>query len=475
MRPRFRTSLLALAIAVSLQAGQRPGKLTALDNYVQSPDATYSWQVVEIISGEGYKQYVLRMNSQTWRTADEVDQPLWRHWLTIYVPQDVKATTGLLFIGGGSKTDKAPVKPDPFLVETAKVTGSVVSSIRDIPNEPLTFKEEGKPRTEDEIIAYTWQKYLKTGDETWPLRLPMTKAVVRAMDTITAFCAGGPAGRVKVDQFFVAGGSKRGWTTWTTAAVDDRVVGVAPLVIDLLNIVPSFQHHYRAYGFFAPAVKDYQDMGIMDATDTAEYRNLMRLVEPYSYRDRYKFPKYIVNSSGDQFFLPDSSQFYFDDLPGEKYIRYVPNTDHSLKDSDAREGLIAYYDAFLRDAPRPRFSWSFDRDGSIRVDVKDQPSDVKVWYANNPKARDFRLETIGKAYQSTRPQLPRPGTYIARAPKPDAGWTAFFVELTFPSGGKYPFKFSTPVRVIPNTLPYEWPPAKSERKGAVTLSSPVRR
>ncbi|HWR53406.1 MAG TPA: PhoPQ-activated pathogenicity-related family protein, partial [Bryobacteraceae bacterium] len=423
--------------------------------------AAYSWSLVETVPGEGYQQFVLRMNSQTWRTAAEVDQPLWKHWLTIYVPQNAKATTGLLFIGGGSKSEQTPLKPDPFLVEMAKVTGSVVASLRDIPNEPLTFKQEGKPRTEDEIIAYTWRKYLETGDEKWPLRLPMTKAVVRAMDTITAFCGGGPAGGIKVDRFFVAGASKRGWTTWTTAAVDDRVIGVAPVVIDLLNIVPSFQHHYRAYGFWAPAIKDYQDMGIMQATDTGEYRNLMRLVEPYSYRDRYKFPKYIVNSSGDQFFLPDSSQFYFDDLPGEKYIRYVPNTDHSLKDSDAREGLIAYYDALLRDVPRPRFSWTFERDGSLRVITRDQPSDVKVWYATNPKARDFRLETIGKAYQAARPQLLRPGTYVARVPKPEAGWTAFFVELTFPSGGKYPFKFSTPVRVIPDTLPYEWPPKKA--------------
>lgn len=461
MRSRLGSSVLALAVAVSLQAGQRPGKLTALDNYVQAPDATYSWELVETIPGEGYKQFVLRMNSQTWRTAAEVDQPLWRHWLTVYVPGQVKANTALLYIGGGSKTDKTPVKPDPFLVEIATATGSVVASLRDIPNEPLTFLEEGKPRTEDEIIAWTWQKYLKTRDESWPLRLPMTKAAVRAMDTITAVCAGPMVGHIKVNRFFVAGASKRGWTTWTTAAVDDRVIGIAPVVIDLLNIVPSFQHHYRAYGFFAPAVKDYQDLGIMDATDTDEYRDLMRLVEPYSYRDRYRFPKYLVNSTGDQFFLPDSSQFYFDDLPDEKYIRFVPNTDHSLKDSDAREGLIAFYDALLRDVPRPRFSWSFDRDGSIRVDTKDQPSDVKVWFANNPGARDFRLETIGKAYRPARPQIARPGTYIARVPKPDAGWTAFFVELTFPSGGKYPFKFSTPVRVTPNTLPYDWPPNKA--------------
>jgi hypothetical protein len=31
------------------------------------------------------------------------------------------------------------------------------------------------------------------------------------------------------------------------------------------------------------------------------------------------------------------------------------------------------------------------------------------------------------------------------------------VEMTYPSGGKYPFKFTTAVRVAPDTLPYPAP------------------
>src|SRR5205085_8656729 len=120
-------------------------------------------------------------------------------------------------------------------------TKSVIAELRMIPNEPLTFAGETKSRTEDEIIAYTWEKFLKTGDETWPLRLPMTKAAVRAMDTITAFSASTENGKAKatVAKFMVSGGSKRGWTTWTTAAVDDRVVAIVPYVIDCLNNIPS--------------------------------------------------------------------------------------------------------------------------------------------------------------------------------------------------------------------------------------------
>ena len=49
-------------------------------------------------------------------------------------------------------------------------------------------------------------------------------------------------------------------STWTTAAVDKRVVAIVPIVIDMLNIVPSFKHHFAAYGFWAPAVGDIERM-----------------------------------------------------------------------------------------------------------------------------------------------------------------------------------------------------------------------
>ena len=89
-------------------------------------------------------------------------------------------------------------------------TETVVTEVRNVPNEPLVFAGESEERTEDGIIAYTWDKFLRTGDEKWPARLPMTKSAVRALDTVTAFCASDAGGNVTVDEFFVAGGSKRG-------------------------------------------------------------------------------------------------------------------------------------------------------------------------------------------------------------------------------------------------------------------------
>jgi PhoPQ-activated pathogenicity-related protein len=395
------------------------------------------------------------MTSQAWLTTNEVDRPIWKHWLVIVKPDTVTSSKSLLFISGGSNNRPPPKAADGNFIGIARETKTVTAELRMVPNQPLTFVGDGKPRTEDSLIAYTWDKFLRTSDDKWPARLPMTKAAVRAMDTITTFCGSPQGGNVKIDGFFVAGGSKRGWTTWTTAAVDKRVIGIAPCVIDLLNLEPSFEHHYAAYGFWAPAVGDYAAMKIMDRRGTPQFRALMEIEEPYEYRDRLTMPKFIINSGGDQFFLPDSSQFYFDNLPGTKYLRYVPNTDHSLRNSDAYQTLLACYHAVLTDAPLPKFSWTLEKDGAIRVKTTTKPTEVKLWQATNPNARDFRLDIIGPAWQSATLTSETDGAYLARVETPSKGWTAFFAELTFPTRSPVPFKFTTQVRVVPDVLPYK--------------------
>ncbi len=437
--------LLRAALPLLL-AWAAPAADTALDRYVHAPDPAYHYDVVNTIRGDGYTVYVVNMISQTWRKPDEVNQTAWKHWLTIVKPDKVTGTTGYLFIDGGSVTDKAPERANPAYVELATTTHTVAADLQDIPNEPLTFSDDGRSRSEDGIIAYTWIKFMRTGDETWPLRLPMTKAAVRAMDTVSAIA--------HVEKFVVSGGSKRGWTTWTTAAVDKRVTAIIPAVIDLLNVQKSFEHHYKVYGFWAPAVKDYVEAGVMDWSGTPEYAKLLALVEPYSYLDRYTMPKFLVNAAGDQFFLPDSSRFYFDDLKGEKYLRYIPNTDHSLRNSDARQSMLAYYQAFVEGKPRPQFTWSFEANGDIRVVSKTKPAAVKLWQATNPEHRDFRLMTIGPAYRSSDLEEQGRGVYVGHVTRPEKGWIAYFVEMTYDAGGKYPLKFTTAVRVAPDTEPF---------------------
>ncbi len=427
---------------------------TALDRYVAAPDPNYAWSVVKTTEGMGLRATLIDLTSQKWLTDAEVDRPVWKHWLTVIRPETVRGTTAFLFITGGANDGREP-RVDGTLAEIARDTESIVAELRMVPNQPVKFPDAEKATYEDATIAYTWDKFLKTGDEKWPLRLPMTKAAVRAMDTVTAFAASDLGGKATVTRFFVSGASKRGWTTWTTAAADKRVAGIAPLVIDVLNVEKSMTHHFRAYGFFAPAVGDYQNKDLMGWMGTPENARLMAIEDPYSYRTRYTMPKFIVNSSGDQFFLPDSSQFYFDGLPGEKHLRYVPNTDHSLRNSDAAQSLNAFYGMLVRDQPRPRYQWKVMPDG-FEISFTDRPTAVKLWTAVNPEARDFRLETLGPKYVSTQIAVEMPVTRV-RLTAPARGFQAAFVEMSFPSGGKHPLKVTTPVKVLPERYPFPPP------------------
>jgi PhoPQ-activated pathogenicity-related protein len=326
-----------------------------------------------------------------------------------------------------------------------------------VPNQPLIFSDDnGLARTEDSIIAYTWDKYLRTADSKWPLRLPMTKAAVRAMDTISDVMSSSRGGALSVDQFVIAGGSKRGWTTWTTALVDDRVIAIMPIVIDMLNITPSFKHHFSVYGAYSLAVIDYVTSGNVNWIGTPEWDSLMEIVEPYEYRHRLELPKYLLNSTGDEFFLPDSSQFYWNDLVGEKHLRYVPNSNHSMNNTDLFGSVDAWYHAIVHNVKMPRYSWDLDKDGTISVFSLDEPERVLLWQAHNPTSRNFTQDVIGRAYVSSPISEIEPGVFKVKLDPPEEGFTAYYLEMHYPSGIDVPFKFSTGVKVVPDRKGHAW-------------------
>lgn len=456
---------LVLLFGLPARAAAAGLELTALDEYVRAADANYHYEVIDTAFGEDYTTYIIAMTSQKWLTEAEVNLPLWEHYMTVTRPDIVLSDIGFLYITGGDKQDTAPSSAPATDVERARRTGTVVTTLYMVPNQPLVFvADETRDRAEDEAIAYSWDKYLRTGDEKWPMRLPMTKSAVRAMDTVTDLMAAEAGGGIEVDRFVVAGGSKRGWTTWTTAAVDQRVVAIMPIVIDLLNLEESFKHHYSVYGTYADAVHDYVDMGIMDWMGTPEYAALMDIVEPFAYRDRLQLPKYLLNSTGDQFFLPDSWQFYWDELVGEKHLRYVPNSDHGMGGTDVIDSVDAWYHAIVHNVPMPRYSWDVAEDGTITVLALDRPQQVLLWQAHNPEARNFMKDVIGNAYVSTPLAETEPGRYVARVDAPASGYTAYYVELVYPSGLSVPFKFSTGIKVVPDVTEYTWQPAPASAR-----------
>jgi PhoPQ-activated pathogenicity-related protein len=453
----------ALGTAVLAAAPALANPKNALDAYVAKPDPAFAWKVVGPVSGPGYHGAVLELTSQTWLTSKEVDKPVWKHWLTVIVPDKVDHQTAFMFITGGDNTDSAPTKATDRFAKMAVQTHSIVTELDDVPNQPLRFTEDPKPRVEDEIIAYQQAKFAKDHDPLDLVRLPMVKSGTQAMTAIQQYLASDAGGKLTVDDFVVSGGSKRAWTTWLVGALDPRVKAIIPIVINVLDVDATTRHHWEAMGYFSPALKDYVENGLIPAQiGKPGVEDDNKIEDPLNYRDRpsMRMPKYIINAVGDQYFPPDNTQFSYHLLPQTKRLRMIPNSRHSTAGTDIDESMTAFYDAVLNHRPIPDYSWIVRPDGAIVVRSPTKPLEVRLWQGTNPKARDFRVDTIGKAFTSTVLTQQTDGTWVGKVEKPPAGWTAYFVEMTYPSASPYPFKFTTEVSVIPDTLPYKWKDAR---------------
>lgn len=438
-------------VSLSAQQPQTKGR-TPLDDYVEKPDPAYAWEVYKTIDGPTAKTIIIKLKSQSWRTEKEVNRTVWEHAVVITKPNKLTSNKAFLMISGGGNDRPLPDKGDTMTTLIANSTGSIVADLKMVPNQPLIFNNDGVERKEDDLLGYGWSKFLETGDPTWVGRLAMVKSAVKAMDCLQEWSKkeGTP-----IEKFVVAGGSKRGWTTWLTGAVDNRVEAIVPIVIDVLNSADSIKHHGEAYGYWANAIGNYYQHKILQRQDHPRMKDLYAIEDPLSYADRLTKPKYVVNAAGDQFFLPDSSQFYYDKLKGEKLLRYVANGDHSLKDTDAIQSITAFYYMIINGKPLPKYDWTFEADGSIKVKYQTPPTKVVLWQASNAKARDFRVEQIGKAYTSTELKQESDGSYVGKITPPEKGWSAFFVELTYDVGAPFPLKVTTSVRVLPDVLPFK--------------------
>ncbi|MEM7364530.1 MAG: PhoPQ-activated protein PqaA family protein [Pseudomonadota bacterium] len=468
---KFSTALVLLAIVPISWASPTLPQHTDLDRYVQQPDESYRWKVVNTSETVGIRSVVVDMVSQTWLTHDQVDQPEWQHWLVLAIPKQVSSSVGLLYIGGGSNGRQPPEQANDQMKAIARATGLVVAELRMAPNQPLVFHNDGVRRTEDDLIGYTWDQYLETGNSVWLARNPMVKSAVRALDTMAAATARESDGALQLDRFIVAGGSKRGWTTWLTGAVDPRVIGIVPIVIDVLNADISMRHHFAAYGYWAPSIGNYVDHNIMQRMDHPRLADAYALVDPYNYRHRLTMPKLVLNAAGDEFFLPDSSTFYWEDLRGENYLRYVPNGDHGLDGTDALESLIAFVTLLAEQRKPPQINWQLTDEDELLVMTQHSPKAVHVWQAHNHSARDFRVETLGRQYASREIHADADGIYRTRVKAPDSGWTATFMELTFDVGAATPLKLTTEVVVRPDALPFEGKP--SHLPPSITLTCKI--
>lgn len=405
---------------------------TALQAYLHNNDKSFKWETKEKTTVDGVTLYRLLFTSQTWR------QIPWNHELIVMVPNDLKYKDALLFITGGHVSDGVPSThswTDELIVSMSKIAKTdkaIVAIIWQVPNQPLYGD-----RTEDALISYTLHQYLGDHDFTWPLLFPMTKSAIRAMDVVQQFSKKDL--KKKIDHFVVSGASKRGWTTWLTGANDKRVKAIGPMVIDVLNMPVNIDYQKVVWGDYSIEIEDYVKLGIAQQLGTPGGSDLVKMIDPYSYRKTLTMPKMLFMGTNDPYWPVDAVKNYIDSIPGDNHICYTPNAAHGLGD---KKKAFATLNAFLgtteTNGKYPICNYTVsENNGTVTLTVKTTPElldDAVLWSADS-KDEDFRdekwsgqsLSGAGKSEIKVQVKFPA------------SGFKAFYVDLKYkaPFGDDY--------------------------------------
>jgi PhoPQ-activated pathogenicity-related protein len=406
---------------------------TALQEYVSAKDDAFAWTIIKNDRADDFLTYDVDLTSQVWQGIT------WKHALTVFVPPDVRHTdTVLLFIMGGRTGGRSGDEDRAMGKKLAAAAQMPVALLHQVPNQPLM---DG--RVEDDLISETYLRYLDTKDATWPLLFPMVKSAVRAMDAIQEIAVEKHGAEIK--RFVVTGGSKRGWTTWLSAVADERVAGIAPIVIDTLNFRPQMKHQIETWGQYSEQIADYTSKGLVDVMEKQPEIPLWKWVDPYTYRAQLTMPKLLINGTNDRYWVIDAMNLYWDGLVGEKHVLYVPNAGHGL--DGGRENALTTLAVFAQhvasEQSLPDLSWIHDDDGEdFRLTLKStpKPKAVRLWVAHSDD-KDFRPDR----WEATDVAADKDGAYVAHVEKPEKGHVAFFGEATYEFG---PLKYglSTQIR-----------------------------
>lgn len=405
---------------------------TALKNYINNKDNSYNWEQKDSIVLGKTKVYHILLTSQQWHNI------IWRHQLTVLVPSKVSYQNALLFITGGSNKDMQPnwTKSDglwPPLAEIAEKNQSIVAILRQAPNQPLFGG-----LTEDALISHTLNQFKQDKDYSWPLLFPMVKSAVKAMDAVQDFSK--QKLQKNLQDFTVTGASKRGWTTWLTAAIDDpRVKAIAPMVIDMLNMPATLNYQFETYGEYSEEIEDYVKLGIPQGTSSPDGQKINTMIDPFAYRSKLTVPKMLFIGTNDPYWTVDATKHYWAQIPGQNMIHYVPNAGHNLGGGkQAFETLGAFWGLIKNNGTLPICSWKVTdtAQGAEMVLAAENKDliEVNLWETTSSD-KDFR----NNLWLNRKMKYEDASQIKITKPYPKKGNQAFYIDLKYrdPNGGSY--------------------------------------
>ena len=206
---------------------------------------------------------------------------------------------------------------------------------------------------------------------------------------------------------------------------------------------------------------------------TPQFEALLRIEDPYSYRDHLTMPKFIVNGNNDQYWSTDSLNLYWDDLKGDKWVMHVPNAGHNLEQhlkngskdrTRALNGISAFARSQIAGKSFPKLEWKHTTVGDtlkLSIVSSERPLAARLWSADSD-TQDFRVSpwrekpAVIEKVQSTAASNGSPSTVgeervLGEIAAPKEGCLAFYGELEYELDG-IRYQLSTQLRLAGKPL-----------------------
>jgi len=374
--------------------------------------------------------------SQRWRGAE------WRHELRLYRPAQVRCPTALLFLSGGDRS-AAPAHRDEgrrldgeltLFTAIARQTGSVVGVLSHTLHQPM-FGGLG----ENALIAHTFDRFMRDGDDDWPILVPMTAAVRRAMDVAQQLSA--EMFSEEIALFTLAGFSKRAWAAWL-ASVDPRIAGIAPIMMDFIDLPRQIAHQRHVWGGLSAHLAPFAALGLPENLASERGKRLLEMVDPVRWPDQGTVARLVTSASNDDYTPVDAPNLYLNRFAQPVPWSLIPNSRHgSMAFTEILAGVAALHRRAIGGPPLPVLTGAAEAAGgkiyvSATSDVP--PVGARIWVAHGAST-DLR-----ECLWSSHP-LDGPGRAL---PYPEEGVLALFVQADY-GGGHERFSLATRVATFP--------------------------
>ena len=226
---------------------------------------------------------------------------------------------------------------------------------------------------------------------------------------------------------------------------------IAPIVIDTLNMPVQMKNQVNAFGKPSEMIKDYTERKLVPIPDTTEARKLWQMIDPWVYREKLTLPKMIINGTNDPYWPLDALNSYWDDLKGEKWVLYVPNAGHDLRESDANGKKETHPRAGGQHPGRVRAQPDLRQadagpDVGVQREGGDLPAGGEV-ARRRSVLRIWKAESTTRDFRKARWVEDKSAASPAVVTAPENGFRAFYAETEYEMDGQK-FTLCTQIRIL---------------------------